>query len=91
MKSSHSESQAIHPQIAGMDCPDRIEELRWAFAGHAGITDLSFNLMRATMTVEFDSSATDTETVISIVRTTGMSTTPASDRAASSDDQNGGE
>jgi len=74
-----------------MDCPDEIEELRRALVGAAGIADLSFNLMGATMTVKFDSSATDAETIISIVRTTGMSATPVSDRAASPDDQDSGE
>ncbi len=91
MKPSDSESQTVRLQIAGMDCPDEIEELRRAFVGQAGILDLSFNLMRSTMTVNFDSSATDAETIISIVRTTGMSATPISDRATSSDDQGGGE
>ena len=91
MKQSHDESQTIRLQVAGMDCPDEIKELKYAFKGHAGILDLSFNLMQGAMTVGFDPSATDPDTIISIVRTTGMEATPMSDRAAPTNQQSGGE
>ncbi len=78
-------------QVAGMDCPDEIEELRRAFAGQAGILDLSFNLMRSTITVSFDPSATDSEQIISIVLATGTKATLLSDRAASPNSQDSGE
>ncbi len=74
-----------------MDCPDEIKELTCAFNAQGGILDLSFNLMRGTITVSFDPSATDSEQIISIVRATGMRATLFSDRAASPNDRDGGE
>ncbi len=91
MKSNHNKPQTICFQIAGMDCPDEIDDLRRALAGQAGIGDLSFNLMRSTMTVDFDSSTTDAKQIISMVQTTGMNAAPDSDRSTQPDDQAGGE
>ncbi len=51
MKQSHGELQRICLHVEGMDCPDEIEELKHAFKGRSNILDLSYNLMRGTMTV----------------------------------------
>ncbi|MFQ5489270.1 MAG: heavy metal translocating P-type ATPase [Phycisphaerae bacterium] len=91
IKLSHSESQTIRLQVAGMDCPDEIEDLRRAFAGQGGILDLSFNLMRSTMTVNFDPSAADPEQFISIVQSAGLNATAVSDQAAPPESQHGSE
>ncbi len=91
MKPNHSESQAIGLQVAGMDCPDEIADLRRAFAGQAGILELSFNLMRGTMTVKFDPSVVDSEQICSVVRSTGMNATTVSDRNVSTNNQSVGE
>lgn len=74
-------STTVQLQIQGMDCPDEIEDLRRVFAPQAGILDLSFNLMRGTMTVAFDPSAASPESISSIVESTGMHATPLRDRA----------
>ena len=58
--------------IAGMDCPDEIEELRRCLHGFGGITNLSFNLMQSTMTVAYDSARLDADRIIKQVATTGM-------------------
>ncbi len=91
MKQAQSESQTIDLLVAGLDCPDEIKELTRAFKGKTGILNLSFNLMRGAMTVSFDSSITDSEHIISIVQTTGMEATPASDRGTPLNNQDGGE
>ncbi len=91
MKPNLSESQTVCLQIAGMDCPDEIEDLRRALAGKTGVLDLSFNLIRSTMTVDFDPSAVGPEAIISIIRTTGMNATTASDREMPNDNQSGNE
>lgn len=84
-------SESIVLTVSGMDCPEEIEELRRSFAGQPGILDLSFNLIRSTMTVSFDPSTTDPDHIISIVQTTGMEATPASERGAPLGGEDGGE
>ncbi|MFQ5494663.1 MAG: heavy metal translocating P-type ATPase [Phycisphaerae bacterium] len=84
-------SETIVLAMAGMDCPDEIAELNRAFDGRPGVLDLSFNLIRGTMTVRFDPSGTGPEQIISLARTTGMNATPVSDRASPSDRHDSGE
>ncbi|HNO78160.1 MAG TPA: cation transporter [Phycisphaerae bacterium] len=51
-------------QVAGMDCPDEIAELRERLADVEGIGELSFNLMQSSMTVDHDPTLVqDQETV----------------------------
>jgi Zn2+/Cd2+-exporting ATPase len=84
-------SASVQLQIRGMDCPDEIRDLRQAFAGQAGIVDLSFNLMRGTMTVSFDPSTVNPEQISSVVASTGMQATEASEGTAPAQDDGQGE
>ncbi len=84
-------SESIELTVRGMDCPDEIADLKRGFDGQLGIVDLSFNLMRGTMTVDFDPSTVGPDQIISIVKTTGLSATPVVDSAAPPDSQAGGE
>ncbi len=69
-------------RISGMDCPDEIAELRKCLGGVNGVSELSFNLMRATMTVEHDPADIDADEIIRRVRTTGMSATVVEDASS---------
>ncbi len=58
-----------------MDCPDEVDVLRKAFSGEGGIADLSFNLMQATMRVEYDPVLITVEQIVARVDSTGMHAT----------------
>jgi Cd2+/Zn2+-exporting ATPase len=55
-----------------MDCPDEIAELRECLGAVDGVRALSFNLIRATMTVEHDPARIDADEIIRRVATRGM-------------------
>ncbi|MCO6438595.1 MAG: cadmium-translocating P-type ATPase [Phycisphaerae bacterium] len=59
-------------RVEGMDCPDEIAELRDCLGDVDGVGGLSFNLMRATMTVEHDASRIDAAEILARLRNTGM-------------------
>ncbi len=40
--------------VRGLDCPSEVEALRGALGGHEGVTSLGFDLIHATMTVDYD-------------------------------------
>jgi Cd2+/Zn2+-exporting ATPase len=63
-------------QVAGLDCPDEIAELKAAFQDIDGVTDLSFNLMRGTMTVTHDPGQIEDSAIRSRVARTGMQARP---------------
>jgi copper chaperone CopZ len=65
-----TESTVVH--VTGMDCPDEIAELKECLDGLDGVQQLSFNLMRATMTVTHDPARIRADEIIQRVRTTGM-------------------
>ena len=71
------EIQTTTLRVEGMDCPDEIAVLRECLDGMEGINDLSFNLMRAAMTVQHDSSRAKSEQIIQRVSETGMRATVA--------------
>lgn len=48
-------------RVTGMDCPDEIAELRECLGAVDGVRALSFNLIRATMTVEHDPARIDAD------------------------------
>ena len=58
--------------VEGMDCPDEVAELRECLEGADGVSALSFNLMRASLTVSHNPSIIRTEDIIDRVRNTGM-------------------
>ncbi|GJM24693.1 MAG: copper-translocating P-type ATPase [Phycisphaerae bacterium] len=59
-------------RVEGMDCPDEVKELRECLEGVDGISEQSFNLMSASMTVTHDPSIISTEDIIDRIRNTGM-------------------
>lgn len=59
-------------KVHGMDCAEEIDTLRSALRPAPGVRDLSFNLLDATMTVEYDAEATGPDRVIEAVGRTGM-------------------
>lgn len=74
---AETKQQSTVFRIEGMDCPDEVARLREAFKNIEGVSDLSFNIMRATMTVTHDASRVSLERIIERVRKTGMRATPA--------------
>lgn len=70
---SHSKATSTRFRVRGMDCPDEIAELRDCLQDMEGVEDLSFNLMRATMTVKHDPKIIAADAIIERVkRDTGM-------------------
>jgi len=67
--------------IRGMDCPDEIAVLRDCLAGFDGVANLSFNLMRSTMTVEHDPASINVDDIVSRVAATGMRASIANDQS----------
>ena len=72
-----SSQQSTVFRIDGMDCPDEIAKLRESLKDVTGIGTLSFNLMRATMTVSHDPSILTPEKLIERVHNSGMRATIA--------------
>jgi len=61
--------------VEGMDCPDEIAELKKALSSLEGVVNLSFNLLRGRMTVQYDASSISIDQIVSLVAETGMSAT----------------
>ena len=59
-------------RILGLDCADEAAELRAALQTRAGVSQLSFDVLRGLMFVEHDESRISREELISAVAQIGM-------------------
>ncbi len=63
--------------IPGLDCPNEIEALRRALSEEPGIAGLSFDLIHATLTVDYDPNRTSPERLAAaIVKRSGLRAAP---------------
>ena len=66
-------------KVQGMCCAEEVAALRRELAGLTSVEDVSFDILRARMTVRFASSREDPDAVIAAVRKTGMTALPWSE------------
>ena len=66
-------------RIHGMDCAEEVSLLRRALSRHRGIFDLTFDVVQARMTVEFDPHRTDPGAIVRDVSATGLRAEPWQD------------
>lgn len=65
-----------------MDCAEEISLLRRTLSRHKGIFDLTFDVLKAKMTVEFETSMTSEAAITEAIATTGMKAAPWVDAPA---------
>jgi len=68
--------------IRGMDCAEEVSLLRRALSGKPGVYELSFDVVRAKMTVEHDTARIDNGAIAKAVQATGMRAEPWTEAAA---------
>ena len=62
----------VEYRVEGMDCAEEVSLLRGALAKLEGLNSLTFNVVQARMTVEFDTRRLSAETIEQAVASTGM-------------------
>ncbi|MCB2156192.1 heavy metal translocating P-type ATPase [bacterium] len=69
-------------RILGMDCAEEIAALKAELSPMDGVGELSFDLLSAKMTVEFDPASTNLEALAAAVKRTGMTAKPWTEKGA---------
>ena len=54
-------------QVRGLDCPSEVESLRAALRDQPGVTNLGFDLIHGTMTVDFGEGAVEPEQLARLI------------------------
>ncbi len=55
-------------QVRGLDCPKEVDSITAAIKDQAGVMRLGFDLIHGTMTIDFDDSFIDPQTIIRLIR-----------------------
>lgn len=69
-------------KVEGLDCAEEVAILKRGLGGRAGILDLDFDLLNAKMAVTYDPADTRPETILGLIRKTGMKAVPWERRTA---------